>query len=340
MNIKRKIHPPTIADVARKANVSIATVSRVLNASTPVIEETAERVRAAIAELNYSPRPAARGLARRRTDTIGLVLPEISGAFFSPMLRGIEAGVREADFDLLISATRPLRPNGVSHRALGEHNTDGLIIFPEGMTESEIRHLHGLGFPLVLMHLPPPDGLSIPIVTVENKSGAQALIEHLINIHGRQKIAFLRGPDGHEDSKWRERGYREALQAHDIPFDPQLVGKGEFSGELARDTVLNWLSKGIEFDAIFCGDDEAASGAMQALRESGKCIPEDVAVVGFDDISFSKYLNPPLTTVRAPTERVGLEAVRQLIKLIQHGSTDAEVLLPTEMVIRQSCGCK
>ncbi|MCX6081090.1 MAG: LacI family DNA-binding transcriptional regulator [Chloroflexi bacterium] len=338
MNIKT--NPPTIADVAKKAGVSIATVSRVWNGSSPVINTTAERVRIAIADLNYAPRPAARVLARRRTDTIGLVLPEISGAFFSPMLRGIETGVREADFGLLIQSTHASHLEKHTSRAMGEHNTDGLIIFPGGMDEKEIRRLHGLGFPLVLMHLSAPEGLSIPMVTVENKSGANLLVEHLINIHGRRKIAFLQGPEGHADSAWRERGYCEALQNHNLPFSPELIGQGGFSAEIAQAAVQKWLQNGLEFDAIFAGDDEAASGALQALREAGKRVPQDVSVVGFDDISFSRYLNPPLTTVRAPTEQVGLEAVRLLVKLIRNENTEAQVLLPTNLVIRQSCGCE
>jgi len=334
-----KTNPPTIADVARKAGVSIATVSRVLNGSSPVIAATSERVRAAITDLNYAPRPAARVLAQRRTETVGLVLAEISGAFFSPMLRGIETGVREADFGLLIQSTPTTHLSGRPYHALAEHNTDGLIIFPEGMDEKEIRRLNGLGFPLVLMHLAPPEGLSIPMVTVENKSGAQTLVEHLITVHGRRRIAFLRGTEGHADSFWRERGYREALQNHQIPFDPQLIGKGDFNADSAQATVRQWLLEGLQFDAIFAADDESASGALQALREAEKPVPQAVSVVGFDDISFAKYLTPPLTTVRAPTERVGLEAVRQLMKLIHDGTAEAQVLLPTEMVIRQSCGC-
>jgi LacI family transcriptional regulator len=331
--------PPTIADVAKKADVSIATVSRVINASTPVNPETAERVRDAIKGLNYFPSPAARILASRRTNTIGLILPEISGAFFPPMLKGIEAGVREAGFDLLIHTTQSIEGITPRHR-LGEHNTDGLLVFIGSVDDGELIRLRQLNFPVVLLHQTPPAGLKIPMVTVENKSGAQKLVEHLIELHHCRRIAFLQGPDGHADSVWRERGYREALRNHRIPFDPTLVGKGEFNHDSARAAVQAWLLDGIEFDAIFAGDDEAASGAMQALLEYGKRIPDDLAVVGFDDISFSKYLNPPLTTVRAPTERVGSESVRQLVSLIRKGHAEAEVLLPTEMVIRRSCGCE
>ena len=337
MNFKN--NPPTIADVAKKAGVSIATVSRVWNGSTPVIGTTAERVKAAITELNYAPRPAARVLARRRTDTIGLVLPEISGAFFSAMLKGIEMGVREADLGLLIESTRAPHAGRMPYRAMGEHNTDGLIIFPDGMDEKEIRRLNGLGFPMVLMHLSPPEGLSIPMVTIENKTGAKSLVEHLINVHDRKRIAFLQGPQGHADSVWRERGYHEALKGHNIQLDHALIGRGEFSASEARTMVQEMLKSGLDFDAIFCGDDEAASGALQALQEAGRRVPQDVAVVGFDDITFARYLNPPLTTVRAPTEQVGLEAVRLLVKVIINQSYEQTVLLPTELVIRQSCGC-
>ncbi len=163
--------PPTIADVAQRAEVSIATVSRVINASTPVNPETADRVRDAIKELNYIPSPAARTLANRRTNTIGLLLPEISGAFFPPMLRGIEAGVRAAGYGLLIHTTSDIHRRG--GHALGEHNTDGLLIFPESVDEAELRRLHNLNFPVVLLHQSAPSELKFPTVTIENKSGAE-----------------------------------------------------------------------------------------------------------------------------------------------------------------------
>lgn len=335
-----KLNPPTIADVARKAGVSIATVSRVLNGSSPVIDATAGRVSQAIAELNYTPRSAARVLARQRTDAIGVMLPEISGAFFSPMLRGIETGVREADFGLLVQSTPAPRTGRRSIHALGEHNTDGLILFPDSMDESEIRRLAALNFPLVLTHLPPPPGLDIPMVTVENLAGARSLVEHLITAHARKRIVFLRGPAGHADSILRERGYRQALKNHRITFDPGLVLRGDFDADVARGTVQELLRSGKAFDAVFAGDDEAAGGVLLALSEAGLRVPEDVSVTGFDDVDFARYLNPPLTTMRAPTEQVGLEAVRQLVKLIRGQPAVHQVVLPTTLVIRQSCGCK
>jgi len=330
----------TIADVAERAQVSIATVSRVLNGTAPVIEATAVRVREAISDLHYVPRSAARVLASRRTNIIGLLLPEIGGAFFQLMLRGIEAGVREAGFDLLIHATNMPQNGGLSHHALGEHNTDGLIVFTDSVNLTELGHLHSLGFPIVLMHRTPPEDLPVPMITVENKSGAHNVVEHLIAVHQRRKIALLRGIEDQEDSAWREKGYREALEEHGLLFDPALVSRGDFDSHVAHASVRQLLVDGVSFDAIFAGDDESASGAIAALREAGRRVPEDVAVVGFDDVSFARFLNPPLTTVRAPIEQVGREAVRQLVNLIRNGSAEAKTLLATELVIRESCGCK
>jgi DNA-binding LacI/PurR family transcriptional regulator len=332
----------TIADVARRAGVSIATVSRVINGTAPVAEGTAARVRAAIAALNYVPRAAARSLASRRTDTLGLLLPKISGYFFPPLLRGIEAGARENGFGLLIHSTQDRGdPAGGPRRPLGEHNTDGLLVFTDSLDEAELTRLHTIGFPMVLLHQSPPHGLDIPCVTFENKGGARKLVEHLIETHDYRRIAFLRGPEEHEDSYWREMGYREALAAHAIPFDPTLVATGGFDEEEAQVPVERWLQDGVEIEAIFAGDDEAASGAIAALRRAGKRVPEDVAVVGFDDSPIAHHLTPlPLTTVRAPIEEAGLAAARQLARLIRTGQADPLVLLPTELVVRRSCGCR
>jgi LacI family transcriptional regulator len=332
-----KNRPPTIADVARQADVSIATVSRVLNGTTPVEVGKADRVRLAMAELQFVPRHAARVLASRRTNTIGLVLSEIGGAFFPPMLKGIEAGAHEAGYDLLIHSTQK---EGPSRRPLGEHNTDGLLIFTDSLDHHELHRLYSMKFPMVLLHQTPPDALDIPVIAIENKDGAVMLVNHLIETHGRRRIVFLRGPAGHEDSVWRERGYREALEAHTIEFDPALLASGEFDEDEAFASVQNLLSEGMEFNAIFAGDDDSAIGAMRALKLAGRLVPQDVAVVGFDDVPFARYLSPALTTVRAPIEEVGREAVRQLAHLMNGTPAQALTLMRTELVIRESCGCQ
>ncbi len=331
-----KSRPPTIADVARHAEVSIATVSRVLNGTTPVQREKTDRVRLAMDELQFVPRHAARVLASKRTNTIGLVLSEISGAFFPPMLKGIEAGAHEAGYDLLIHSTKK---EGPSRRPLGEHNTDGLLIFTDSLDHRDLHRLHNMNFPIVLLHQTPPDSLNLPVVTVENKDGAAMLVNHLIEVHGRHQIVFLRGPEGHEDSVWRERGYCEALEAHNIPFKPELIATGLFDEDEAFASIQKILLDGNPFDAVFAGDDDSAIGAMRAIKTTGRLIPGDVAVVGFDDVPFARYLSPALTTVRAPIEEVGREAVRQLARLMNGEQAQALTLMRTELVIRESCGC-
>ena len=332
---------PTISDVAQKAGVSIATVSRVINGTTPVADETARRVQEAIQELAFIPRAAARVLASRRTETLGLLLPEIGGAFFSPLLRGIEAEAQVAGFDLLIHATShiPHASTPVAHRPLGEHNTDGLIVFTQSIDEKELSRLYALNFPTVLLYQTSPSSLNIPSVTIENKSGAQMIVEHLIQVHGRQRIVFLRGPEGNEDSEWRERGYRMALNAHGIPFDPSLVATGGFNEEEAQIATQELMSVGVDFDAVFGGDDDTAAGVISALLQAGKHVPQDVAVVGFDDLPIARYLRPALSTVRAPIEQVGREGVRQLVRLIRGQQAEVLILMRTELVIRESCGC-
>lgn len=329
----------TIDAVAQAAGVSIATVSRVLNRTMPVAEETAMRVLTAVEMLGYIPQTAARHLAQGKTQTIGLVFPDVSNDFFSPLLRSITDSATEAGYDLFIAIRRIGHTSRIQRASLGKQNTDGLLVFDQSIDAGELRRLHAAHFPVVLLYRSAPVGMALPCVKVEDRSGACQITNHLIEQHGRRRIAFLRGPAGNEDSLLREQGYREALAAHGIPFSPTLIGDGEFYEDPARATVARWLADGLEFDAIFAGDDGSASGALAALTQAGRRVPEDVSLVGFDDAPVARYLNPQLTTVRAPSDRVGREAIRQLVRLIEAGEADPVTVLPTELVIRQSCGC-
>ena len=165
------------------------------------------------------------------------------------------------------------------------------------------------------------------------------LVSHLIEHHHRRRIVYLRGPEGHEDSVWRERGYREALEKHNIPVRDELISEGGFDEEIAFTAIQKLIQDGIQFDAVFAGDDDASIGTSRALKMTNRIIPDDVAVVGFDDVQFSRYISPALTTVRAPIEEVGREAVRQLIRLLNGEQAQSLVLMRTELVIRESCGC-
>jgi DNA-binding LacI/PurR family transcriptional regulator len=338
-NHSRQHKRATISDVAQMAGVSISTVSRVLNGTAPVAEGTVEQVIRAIEALHYAPHAAARTLAGRHANTIGLLLPEISGAFYAPLIRGIETAAQESGFDLLIHSAPTSSRSWRAQLPLDEHNTDGLLVFTGRLTDQELAQLHARGFPLLLLYRSSPAGLAIPAVILENKAGARQAVEHLITVHRCRRIAFLAGPPGNEDSDWREAGYMEALRRHHIPVDPDLRGVGHFNEVGGREAVQAWMRQGLEFDAIFAGDDETASGAIMALREAGVRVPGDVAVVGFDDVPFARLLVPPLTTVRAPIETVGTTAARHLIDLIHGRPVELVTQLPAELVVRQSCGC-
>ncbi len=336
----RKSSSVTIRDVARRAGVSVATVSRYINNNVPVSEEVAARLERVMSEMKYVPHAAARQLASRKTHVIGLLLTNMSNDYFAPLLDGIERVVRNKGFNLLVATYRADSRNEVPP-PIGPHNTDGLLVFADSLADSDLVTLYESGFPMVLMHRTPPDAVHAPSVTVENKAATENLINHLILEHKKQRILFMRGPIYQEDSFWRESGYRSALEANGIPFDESLVLSGEFERDLAYRSLKEFLGNGkrVAFDAVFSGDDDAAVGVIAALADNNLRVPEDIAVVGFDDQRLSAFLTPPLTTVRAPTESVGRLAAEQLFGVLEKHATSGVTLLPTELIIRRSCGC-
>ncbi|HEV8693307.1 MAG TPA: substrate-binding domain-containing protein, partial [Lysobacter sp.] len=253
---------------------------------------------------------------------------------------GIERVVRHNGYNLLV-ATYHADNRSSLPPPIGPYNTDGLLVFSDSLRDEDLIALHESGFPMVFIHRTPPDSIHAPSVTVENKAATENLINHLILEHGKRRIVLMRGPVHQEDSYWREIGYRSALEANGIPFDESLVLSGEFERELAYQSLREFLGNGKElaFDAVFAGDDDAAVGVINALTEHGLRVPEDVAVVGFDDLRLSAFLTPPLTTVRAPTESVGRLAAEQLFEVLDKQGSSGITLLPTELIIRRSCGC-
>jgi DNA-binding LacI/PurR family transcriptional regulator len=340
MNSNENKKPATIHDVAARAGVSISMVSRVINKSAPVSKDKAQKILEAIDELNYRPKAAARKLASRKTELAGLLLPIINSEYFASVLQGAEKGLIEDGFGLLIHSTwLEIKHDMPFKNVLAEHNTDGLIILSNSVDEKELRRLYRIQFPMVLLHQRSPEGLNIPCVILENENGAYQLVEHLITVHNRRKIVYLRGLDGHEDSYWREMGYKKALADYGIPFDPSLVGVGNFYSEDSRDSIKKMLEDKIEFDAIFAGDDGSASGVLMALRETNIRVPEDVSVVGFDNLNLALHMVPPLTTVDAQVEKAAYLAAKQLAILIKTKKADPVTYLSTNIVIRNSCGC-
>jgi LacI family transcriptional regulator len=335
---KYKPNHATIRDVAKLAGVSVATISRYLNHNAVLSKLTMQRVEAAIDELKYIPQVTARNLATRKTHTLGLLLTEIKGEFFTPLLKGVESITSASGYSLLISTNNNAQIS--SFPAIGPHNTDGMLIFLGSLEQRIMQEFHQRGFPMVLIHQTSPKELDIPCVTIENKSASCRIVSHLIETHSRQNIAYLSGPADNEEAYWRSLGYREALSLHNLPFDPELVLPGDFDRTTAKASTLQLLNKRPKIDAIFTGDDEAALGVLSALQGHGCRVPEDVAVVGFDDQNLAQFMNPALTTIHAPSEEVGQVAVRQLLNLLQESPIQPVTLLPTKLIIRRSCGCE
>jgi DNA-binding LacI/PurR family transcriptional regulator len=293
-----------------------------------------------MSELRYVPHAAARHLASRKTRLVGLLLNSLHNDFFVPLLNGVEAVVRQKGYNLII-ATYHAPYSYEGYPPIGPHNTDGMLVFSDGLMDEELVSLHDSGFPMVLVHRMPPSSVTMPSVTVENVEVTKHLIAHLINQHGRRRILFMRGPLHQEDSARREEGYKAALSANGISYDEHLVLDGEFERDVAFSVLDQYLNNGGRgaFDAVFTGDDDAAIGVLRALHKHHLRIPEDVAVAGFDDLGFAPFLNPPLTTVRAPTEAVGRIAIEKLFGLLEDKQLEDIVILPTEIIYRHSCGC-
>ncbi|HET9912819.1 MAG TPA: LacI family DNA-binding transcriptional regulator [Anaerolineales bacterium] len=336
----RRSSSVTIRDVARQAGVSVATVSRYINRNAPVSAEVADRLHQVMSDLRYVPHAAARHLASRKTHVVGILLRNLHNDFFVPLLNGIETVVRTKEYNLIV-ATYHANGRSAMPPPIGPHNTDGLLVFADGLTDEDLSNLNANGFPMVLLYRTCPPSLNIPSITVENVEITHKLVEHLIQVHGKRRILYMRGPVHQEDSMRREAGYRSALAANDIPFDENLVLHGGFERDIAYQSLNDFLGneKHVAFDAVFTGDDDAAVGVLKALHKYGYKVPDDVAVVGFDDLSVSPFLNPALTTVRAPTEAVGRIAAEKLFAILENQSSNEAVVLPTEIIFRRSCGC-
>jgi LacI family transcriptional regulator len=336
----RKTSSTTIHDVARVAGVSVATVSRYMNHRDLVSQSVSDRISQVMLEMDYVPRVAARQLATPETRVAGLVITDVMNEFFSPLVNGVATVFSENNYNLLVAVSRLAMRDKNIPSPIGPHNTDGILVFANSLSEEQLVDLCRVHFPVVLLYRTSPPNLKIPHVIVENKRSSQKMVDHLIEVHARKRIMFFQGPRDQEDSYWRELGYRASLAAHGLPIDANLILPGEFAHNVAYQVLRDYLSKGVrDFDAIFSGNDNAAVGVMTALREANIRVPEDVSVVGFDDFRLAPFLQPPLTTVRAPTEKVGMAAAEQLSRIFKKEPGHQVILLPTEIVLRRSCGC-
>jgi LacI family transcriptional regulator len=354
----------TLYDVARSAGVSIATVSRVLHGQEPVRETTRARVRTAIEELGYVPDGAAQSLARSRKDVIGLVCVEHTGLkpnqydiesmsllFYDEVMRGVEARIRELSWSLLVTFLREDENSGTTLAADGpvqprllalSGKVDGLLI-GEGVIPPLVVARLAKRVPVVVVAGDTAQR-GVDVVSADNWSGAHALAEHLVAAHGRRRLFHVDGPPTAPDAGARRLAMRAVIEAH-----PGTVLTGSFCGrftvhsgqDAAERLLADTRAVGRPLpDAIVCANDQMAIGVVRTLTARGIRIPEEVAVVGFDDIFPASLTDPPLTTVHQPMRKIGERGCDRLIERITDPTLRPQVeLLPAELVLRSSCGC-
>ncbi|ATO16222.1 LacI family transcriptional regulator [Micromonospora sp. WMMA2032] len=328
---------PTLEAVARRAGVSRATVSRVVNGSTTVAESIQQAVRRAVEELGYVPNLAARSLVTQRTDSIALVMPEAATRVFSDdqvfpgIIRGAAQELEAADKQLvLMLAGSPAGHERVERYTTGRH-VDGVLFASLHGEDPLPGRLARLGIPVVCSGRP-LDGADVPYVDVDHEGGVTRAVEHLIAT-GRRRIATIAGPQDMVAGIERLIGYRNAVTAAGLP---ELVAFGDFTRESGTAAMRELLAADPELDAVFAASDLMAHAALRTLREAGRRVPEDVAVIGFDDIETAAYTEPPLTTVRQPIVELGRSMTRQLLRIAAGEDVEQALVLPTELVLRDS----
>lgn len=327
----------TIKDVAKAAGVSVASVSRAFNGHDNVTRDTYERIMQAAQQLHYMPNGAARSLITRRTQTIGALLPDLHGAFFSELIRGIDLAARARGMHLLVSSSHDDADEAAAAMRAMLGRVDGLLVMSPHANPGFLSDNLPPVLPTVLMNTGSGDGRH-SWLTVDNHGGAHAMTRHLMK-GGYRRIAFIRGPDNNVDAAERLRGYRDALgkladqcEAYCQPGDFR-----EASGYHAGRKLLAMTPRP---EAVFAANDMMALGCLAAFNEAGLNVPGDIALAGFDDVPMARYTMPSLSTVRVRIAEFGECALARLIDAIEHpDSTRAvEQVMPTELVIRSSCG--
>ena len=328
----------TIRDVALRAGVSVATVSRVFNSSGPVREETRRRIREVARELQYVPDAAARSLTMRRTGAIGVILPDLHGEFFSEVIRGIDQTARQQDHHLLVSSSHNDRREIEAAVQAMRGRVDGLILMSPDLDALALAANLPESLPVVLLNCA-VEGTPFDALNVDNYGGAGAVVRHLV-ARGHRRVGIINGAERNYDAQERRRGYLAALGAAGVELDESLEVAGNFTESAGYDGARALLAETLRPTAIFAANDSTAIGALSAIRDEGLRVPEDVAVVGFDDIPLARYMSPPLSSVRVPIFELGARATRMLLEAVasKNQHQRRQELLPTTLVVRASCG--
>ncbi len=329
---------PTLRDVAQKAGVSHQTVSRVINGSLDVLPETRALVEAAIAEMGYRPNAIARSMARGQSHTLACISPNLTDFTFASVIEGAEFEARQHKYFMLSSsASDPEAFRELVDELVGHRRVDGLIVI-NPYADQRFEFIPK-DFPLVFVGASAHEK-NICSVSLDDEKVAYEATRHLLTL-GHTSIALVTGPMEEDCSQDRTEGYRRALTEAGIAFDETMVIEGDWSATSGQDALLSFIEQGRAPTAVFAQNDRMAMGVMSAAREAGIKVPTQLAVIGVDDMPLSSYFDPPLTTMRQDIPRIGREATRMLLDIIQtKATTTCDLKLNAELVVRQSTSQK
>ena len=327
-------------DVAKRANVSFMTVSRVINGSNNVKKETREKVLKAIDELGYYPNAAARALNRNKTNVIGIIVPYyehfLAAPYFVELLLGIEGYVSVRGYDLIFNTSTNKSDNKDYSILYKQRKVDGVIIIAPSIHDSALQKLVSDRVPFIIVG-GREKHKSISYVDIDNLKGTRQAIRYLLEL-GHSRIGFVTGLLYVIDGKKRLQGYMSTLKSHNIEVDENLIFKGDFTEKSGYDALYYFLSLRHPPSAIFCSNDHMAVGVFKAAHEQNLKIPDDLSVVGFDDINMASFLSPPLTTIRQPIDELGKTAAKLMLDCIENKSNwGRKIIIEPELIIRSSC---
>lgn len=319
----------TIRDVARHAQVSVATVSRALNGFENVSEQARTRIADAVKHLGYVPHAGARSLSLARTNAIGVVLPDLHGEFFSEVVRGMDREASRQGYLLLLSNLHSGPEQAAMALKAMRGRVDGLIVMAPHLGEDELSAALPAGLPAILLNTRDSSGRR-PTIRLDNRAGARAVVDHFV-AHGRKRLLHIAGPASNIDAQERAEAFRGAAAAHGVQAE---VVQGDFEEQSGEQAIVALLDGGHRFDAVFAANDNMAIGALQALRSRDVSVPEDVAVAGFDDIPLARHLG--LTTVRVRIDELGERAFERLLGLLGNADGGGDELHAPELLVRQT----
>ncbi len=326
---------PTIYQVAERAGVSLSTVSRVLNGKASVNKVLKERVEKAVKELNYRPNSVARSLANNRTDSVGVLVPELNAPFFGDLMQAVESTLRAADKHVIISVGRNcLETEKDAVEFLISRNCDALIMHAEALPDEYLLELNQSKLPVALVNRQ-VEGLPEACTSLDNEKGGYLATRHLLEL-GHKDIAYISGPTDKCDASLRLEGHKRALSEAGLPINPQLIFNGDYSEEDGKIGLLELMARDVPFTALVCANDWMASGAISCARDLGMSLPHDLSVVGFDDVVFAHHVFPRLTTVSNPIAEMAEMSAKYILNKVYGQANNVQLYFEPSLVVRES----